>query len=55
MAQQFTTTSTSPNPYTSCTVNNIDLIKTLNNKRQDWIRKYHKIIQEIEMIADIQH
>ena len=39
MAHQFTTAPTSPNPYISCTVNNIDLITTLNNERKDWKKK----------------
>ena len=34
MAQQFFTVLTSPNLYISCTVNNIDLIITLNNKKK---------------------
>jgi len=54
MAQQFTTTSISFNPYISCIVNNIDLITTLNNKRKDWTKKYYKIIKEIKTIANIQ-
>ena len=35
MAYQFMTIPTFPNPYVSHTVNNIDLIVTLNNKRKD--------------------
>ena len=48
------TAPTSLNSYVSHTINNIDLIITLNNKRKDWTKKYHKIIQGIETIADIQ-
>ena len=54
MAQQFTTTPISFNPYISCIVNNIDLITTLNNKRKDWTKKHYKIIKEIKTIANIQ-
>ena len=32
MAQQFTTTPNSPNPYYTHTLNNMDLIKTMNNE-----------------------
>ena len=53
MAQQFFTIPTSPNLYISCTVNNIDLIIILNNKKKDWMKKYHKIIRKLEMMADI--
>ena len=35
MAQQLTTTPTSPNPYVTCTLNNMDLVNTLTNKRKD--------------------
>ena len=54
VVQQFTTTPTFPNPYITCTLNNMELVKMINNKRKDWIKKYHKIIWEIERIVDIQ-
>ena len=54
MAQQFTTAPTSPNPYVYQTINNMDLIITLNNNKKDWMKKYHKIIQGNETMADIQ-
>ena len=54
MAQQFFTALTSPNLYISCTINNINLITTLNNKRKDWMKKYYKIIRELETMTDIQ-
>jgi len=54
IAQQFTTAPTSPNPCISYTINNMDLITILNKERKDWIKKYHKIIQRIEIIANIQ-
>ena len=54
IAHQFITTPTSPNPYASHTINNINLITTLNNDRKDQIKKYYKIIQRIEIMADIQ-
>ena len=54
MAYQFTTTLTFPNPYIACMVNNINLIKTLNHEKKDWTRKYHKIIWELETMANIQ-
>ena len=44
MAQQFTTTPTLPNPYVTYTLNNIELVKTMNNERKNWMKKYHKII-----------
>jgi len=35
IAHQFITAPTSPNPYVSHTINNINLITTLNNDRKD--------------------
>ena len=32
----------------------MDFIITLNKKEEDWMKKYHCIIQELEMIADLQ-
>jgi len=32
----------------------MDLIIILNYEKKDWIRKYHKIIQELETMANIQ-
>jgi len=54
MAYQFTTVPTSPNLYTAYTVNNMDLIKTLNNNNKNWTRKYYKIIWRLKTIANIQ-
>ena len=55
MAQQFFIVPTSPSPYIACTVNNIDLIITLNNEKKNWTKKYYKIIRGLETMADIQH
>ena len=54
MSYKFTTVPSSPNSYVPCTVNNLDLIMTLNKKKKDWIKKYYKIIQRLKTIADIQ-
>jgi len=53
MAQQFTTTPNSPNPYSTYTLNNMNLVKTMNSEQKDWTKKYHKIIWEIEWMIDI--
>ena len=37
-----------------CTLNNLDLVKTMNQKKKDWMKKYHRIIREIETMVDIQ-
>jgi len=32
----------------------MELVKTMNNERKDWMKKYHKIIQGIERIVNVQ-
>ena len=54
MAQQFTTVPTLPNYYITCTVNNLALINSLTNEKKDYTKKYYRIIQGIETIANIQ-
>jgi len=54
MFYQFATASFSPNPCITHTVNNIDLIITFNKENKDWIKKYHKMIQKLKTITDIQ-
>ena len=44
MVQKFTTAPTSPNLYITCTLNNMELVKMINNERKNWIKKYYKII-----------
>ena len=44
MAQQFITAPIFPNLYIIYTLNNMELVKTMNDKRKYWIKKYHKII-----------
>ena len=41
---KFITASIFPNQYVTYTVNNMDLIITLNYEKKNWTRKYHKII-----------
>ena len=54
MVQQFITTPTSPNLYVICTLNNMNLVKTINNEKKNWTKKYHKIIQGIERMVNVQ-
>ena len=54
MAQQFITALIFPNLYITSTLDNINLVKTINNEKEDWMKKYHKIIQRIKRIIDVQ-
>ena len=53
-SSKISTTSTSPNPYITCTVNSMDLIMTLNKEKKDWMKKHYKIIWGLETMADFQ-
>ena len=54
MAQQFITAPTSPSPYIICIFNNINLVKTINNKKKNQTKKYYKIMQGIERMINVQ-
>jgi len=54
MSYQFATAPISSNLYIAHIVNNIYLIMILNKEKKDEIEKYHKIIQGLETIVDIQ-
>ena len=54
MAYQFTTVSTSPNPYISRKLNNMEEAKLFKKEHNDQIRSYHKVLQGIEIMIDVQ-
>jgi len=50
----FTTTPTSPNPYVSRKINNMDQAQVMKRKREDWERTYHKMLKGLETMIDMQ-
>ena len=48
------TAPTSPNPYITRKLNNIDEAKAFKKKRDDWTRLYHKTLKGIEVMIDVQ-
>jgi len=50
----FITAPTSPNPYISRKLNNIDQAQIMKREREDWERLYHKTLKGIEAMIDIQ-
>ena len=50
----YTTTSTSPNPYISRKLNNMDQAQVMKREREDWMRLYHKMLKGIKMMIDVQ-
>ena len=54
MAYQFTTVPTSPNLYISRKLNNMEEAKLFKKECNNWTRTYHKLLQRIETMIDIQ-
>ena len=58
MSTQFTnnyaTAPTSPNPYISRKLNNMDQAQVMKKEREDWERMYHKTLKGLEAIIDVQ-
>ena len=50
----FITVPTSPNPYITRRLNNIDKTKAFKNEWDDWTRTYHKTLKELEAMIDVQ-
>jgi len=50
----YTTVPTSPNPYVSRKLNNMDQAQVMKREREDWERTYHKTLKGLEVIIDMQ-
>ena len=50
----YTTAPTSPNPYISRKLNNIDQAQVMKREKENWMRLYHKILKGIEAMIDVQ-
>ena len=50
----YTMAPTSPNPYISRKLNNMDQAQIMKKEREDWSRLYYKTLKEIEVMIDIQ-
>jgi len=50
----FATALTSPNPYVSRKLNNMDQAQVMKREREDWTRLYHKTLKGIEVMIDVQ-
>ena len=45
---------TSPNPYISRKLNNMDQAQVMKKEREDWTRLYHKTLKGLETMINIQ-
>ena len=50
----FVTAPTSPNPYISRRLNNMDQALVMKREREDWTRLYHKTLKGLETMIDVQ-
>ena len=50
----FITTLTSPNPYITRKLNNIEEARMMKEERNDWTKIYHKMLKELEIMIDMQ-
>ena len=50
----YATASTSPNPYISRKLNNMDQAQVMKREQKDWTRTYHKTLKGIKAIIDMQ-
>ena len=50
----FAMAPTSPNPYVSRKLNNMDQAQVMKREREDWSRLYHKTLKRLETMIDIQ-
>ena len=49
----YTTVPTSPNPYITRKLNNMDEAKMMKAKRDNWTRTYHKMLKGLEAMIDM--
>ena len=50
----FAMAPTSPNPYVSQKLNNIDQAQVMKREQEDWTRLYHKILKGLKTMIDVQ-
>ena len=50
----FTTTPTSPNPYVSRKLNNMDQAQIMKKERENLLRLYHKMLKGVKKMIDVQ-
>jgi len=50
----YMTTPTSPNPYITRKLNNMNKTKISKKKREDWTKLYRKMLKGLEAMIDVQ-
>jgi len=49
----YLTVPTSLNPYMTRKLNNMDEAKMMEEKRNNWMKNYHKTLKELEAMIDV--
>ena len=50
----YLTVPTSPNPYISRKLNNMEKARMMKEERNDWMKLYHKTLKGLEAMIDVQ-
>ena len=50
----YLTAPTSPNPYISRKLNNIEEARIMKEERNDWMKLYYKTLKGLEAMIDVQ-
>ena len=50
----YQTAPTSPNPYVSRKLNNIEEARMMKEERNNWMKMYHKTLKGLEAMIDVQ-
>ena len=50
----YMTAPTSPNPYITRKLNNMDEAQVLKKEQDDWTRMYHRTLKELEAMINVQ-
>ena len=54
LTTNYLTTPTSPNPYISRKLNNMEEARMMKEERNDWTKLYHKMLKGLEVMIDVQ-
>ena len=54
ITNNYTTAPTSPNPYISRRLNNMNEAQAMKKERDDWTELYHKTTKGLEAMIDVQ-
>ena len=53
LTTNYLTAPTSPNPYISRKLNNIEEARMIKEERNDWTKLYHKTLKGLEVMIDV--